>query len=114
LKVDDKIVGYRYGFLYKQRFYDWNTSFDPAYFQYSPGKILVGEAIRSSIENRIEEFDFLRGDEEYKLKWTELSRAIYELFYFANSALGSILASYYGTLRPRIKSSKVFEFLVKS
>ena len=34
----------------------------------------MGHAIRKCIESGIGEFDYLRGEEEYKKRWTSLSR----------------------------------------
>jgi len=114
LKLNNKIIGYRYGLLYKQKFYDWVTSFDPDFFEYSPGKLLIGEAIKFSMENNIKEFDFLRGDEKYKLKWTKITRSNYELFFLKNNILGSILSFCHSDLMPKLKSSIFVKYFMKT
>ena len=111
LKVDGRIIGYRYGFIYGQKYYDWVTSFDPEFFEYSPGKILVGEVIKFTMNENISEFDFLRGDEQYKLKWADLSRANYELAYFRDDILGLALDFYFGRMRPLLKSFGMTNYL---
>src|ERR1700681_2557341 len=44
----------------------YQVGYDPAYAKYSPGKALLGVAIRDAIEHGYAVFDFLRGDEPYK------------------------------------------------
>ncbi|HYW54501.1 MAG TPA: GNAT family N-acetyltransferase [Dongiaceae bacterium] len=43
--------------------------FDEAYDKLSPGKGIVGRAIRAAIESGYEHFDFLRGDEPFKARY---------------------------------------------
>ena len=48
---------------------------DPAFARYSPGTVLTAHAIRDAIATGATEFDFLRGDEEYKFAWKPQVRA---------------------------------------
>lgn len=43
--------------------------FDERYDKYSPGKGIVGRAIRAAIEGGYRRFDFLRGDEPFKARY---------------------------------------------
>lgn len=43
--------------------------FDEEYAKLSPGKGIVGRAIRAAIEAGYKRFDFMRGDEEYKARY---------------------------------------------
>ena len=43
--------------------------FDEAYDKLSPGKGIIGRAIRTAIESGYKRFDFMRGDEEYKARY---------------------------------------------
>jgi CelD/BcsL family acetyltransferase involved in cellulose biosynthesis len=49
--------------------YYYLSGFDPAHARYSPGAALVAFAIRSAIEERATQFDFLRKREEFKYQW---------------------------------------------
>jgi CelD/BcsL family acetyltransferase involved in cellulose biosynthesis len=46
----------------------WNTTFDPAMKQWSPGIVMFGMLIRRSIEQGHEVFDLLRGQYDYKYR----------------------------------------------
>ena len=56
--------------------YFYQTAFDPdpALEPYSPGYTLLAHCLEDSIERGAREFDFLRGREEYKVRWTSEAR----------------------------------------
>ena len=74
LSVDDVIIAVLYCFKYKDRVLFYQAGYDPEWQSYSPGRLLIAYAIKSSIAEHAKEFDFLRGDEEYKSTWTSKSR----------------------------------------
>ncbi len=45
--------------------------FDEEYDKLSPGKGIIGRAIRTAIESGYKHFDFMRGDEEYKARYAD-------------------------------------------
>jgi CelD/BcsL family acetyltransferase involved in cellulose biosynthesis len=47
----------------------YQLAYDDAYAKFSPGKAVLGFAIRDAIEGGYRVFDFLRGDEEYKASY---------------------------------------------
>lgn len=66
LRVEDKLVSAVMGFVYGDRFYLYNSGFDPAYSSLSVGLLLKAYCIDYAIQHRLLCFDFLRGDEPYK------------------------------------------------
>jgi CelD/BcsL family acetyltransferase involved in cellulose biosynthesis len=46
----------------------YNSGYDPAQRQWSPGAVMFGLALKDAIENRAQVFDLLRGREDYKYK----------------------------------------------
>ncbi|MBL8047575.1 MAG: GNAT family N-acetyltransferase [Chthonomonas sp.] len=69
LWMNDQPAGVLYGMRVPGRTYFYQSGFDPAYNQLSPGTVLVASAIRAAIERGDAEFDFLRGAEAYKRRW---------------------------------------------
>jgi CelD/BcsL family acetyltransferase involved in cellulose biosynthesis len=68
LNVSGKpIFGY-VNFDYGNRIWVYNSGFDSAHFDLSPGWVLMGNIIQWSIEEGREAVDFLRGDESYKYR----------------------------------------------
>lgn len=79
LTADGKPLSAVYGFRYDGRFYYTNTAFDPEYSEYSPGNLHIMYLIEDMFGNGLREFDFLRGDETYKLMWTKVARSNFEV-----------------------------------
>lgn len=67
-----------YGFKYQHRFYGYISGFDPAYYRYDVGNLLMAQMINQSIQEGFVEFDFGRGSEEYKRRWNTMSRWNYQ------------------------------------
>lgn len=70
LVADDEPIATQYCFQFNQRMYYALGGFDPDYSRYGVGNLLLMKVIEKCIERKIEEFDFLKGDEQFKFKWT--------------------------------------------
>lgn len=53
-----------------KKLWDYQTAYDRAFAKLSPGTLLVCAAIAYGYEHGCNEFDFLRGMDEYKQRWT--------------------------------------------
>ena len=60
-----------YGFTYNKKFFYYQAGMDPQYEKLSVGMVLMGYCIKDCIEKGLVEFDFLRGREAYKYRWTD-------------------------------------------
>ncbi len=74
LRVDGETVAALYCFHYGLKYYYYLGGFEPRLAKFSIGTILTAHAIRNAIYEGCEEFDFLRGDEPYKYRWSPLER----------------------------------------
>lgn len=74
LLVDGDLASAVYGFECDQKFYYTIPAFNPGYSKYSPGNLHIMRLVEYSIGKGLKEFDFLRGDEAYKLRWHTVSR----------------------------------------
>lgn len=85
LKINKEIVSASLGFLTNNRFYYYiPTLFTDKYNKYSPGKILISELIKWSIENKVKIFDFGFGEENYKKYWSNRSENLFRYMYNKN------------------------------
>jgi CelD/BcsL family acetyltransferase involved in cellulose biosynthesis len=50
------------------------TAFDECYAQCSPGRVVISAMIRDAIDMKMRVFDFLRGEEPYKMQFGGVSR----------------------------------------
>jgi CelD/BcsL family acetyltransferase involved in cellulose biosynthesis len=58
-----------YGWRHADRFVFYQAGHEPSWRPRSVGTVLLGEIFERVFKNRLAEFDFLRGDESYKLRW---------------------------------------------
>lgn len=63
-------------FNYNNRLWLYNSAWDSTFRSYSPGWLLLANLLLWANENGIEEFDFMRGDEDYKYKFGGIDRFI--------------------------------------
>lgn len=92
LKLDSKFIAGIYLFDYKQKYYYYQSGFDPAWSKLSPGTLLFHYCIKNAHKKNIVEFDFLRGNEKYKNNWTKNKRFIAKLNIYNNTAKGLFLS----------------------
>jgi hypothetical protein len=90
LKKDGKAVAAGYGFAYGGRFSYYQSGFDLTWEKQSVGSIMLLELISNSCREELNEFDFLRGDEAYKKRWTRECRALMTITLYNNTILGLI------------------------
>jgi CelD/BcsL family acetyltransferase involved in cellulose biosynthesis len=74
LTFNDEPVACIYGYEYRQKFYAYLCGFDPDYALFRPGYLVFKKTIEQSVHKNFSQFDFLRGDEEYKSRWKALVR----------------------------------------
>jgi CelD/BcsL family acetyltransferase involved in cellulose biosynthesis len=67
--ADGALLSALYCFRVGSRTLYYLGGFSPNYAKYSLGTVLTAMAIRHAIEEGCTEFDFLRGNEEYKYRW---------------------------------------------
>lgn len=67
--VDGELVGALYGFADPARLHYYQSGWDPSFEKASLGSVLIGDAIALAVERGATTFDFLRGDEPYKLRF---------------------------------------------
>lgn len=66
LEVGDRAIATTFSFKTTNRFYLYNSAYEPDAARLSPGLVLVSELVKSSIQQGFRYFDFLRGPERYK------------------------------------------------
>ena len=74
LKLDGLTQASLYCFAYGDRLCYYQGGFEPTLARLSLGTVLTARAIQTAIAEERQIFDFLRGDEPYKAKWTGAAR----------------------------------------
>ena len=70
-----KAAGYL-NFDYNNRIWVYNSGIDYKYLELSPGWVLLGYLLEWANEHQRAEFDFMRGEEDYKYKFGGLERFV--------------------------------------
>ena len=73
-----KAAGYL-SFTYDNRIWCYNSGWEWEFREYSPGWVLLAYLLEWANDNDIREFDFMRGDEDYKYKFGAIDRHVYRV-----------------------------------
>jgi CelD/BcsL family acetyltransferase involved in cellulose biosynthesis len=74
LRSGDALLAFMLAYHWQGVVYTWNTQYDPAYVEYSLGRIVLVSLAEQSFREGCHELDFMRGEESYKFQWTTLCR----------------------------------------
>jgi len=74
IKIDSEIAATLYCFEFANEMMYFQAGFDPKWEKISVGLVLMGKCIEYSYQQKLEIFDFMRGAEDYKFKWTDTFR----------------------------------------
>jgi CelD/BcsL family acetyltransferase involved in cellulose biosynthesis len=76
LEVDGRKACAYLNFDYDNKVWVYNSGLDRQFMEYSPGWVLLGHLLQWANENKRAEFDFMRGDEEYKYRFGAIDRHV--------------------------------------
>lgn len=74
--VKRQTVATLYCFEFGGGLFYFQSGMDPAWEKLSVGTALVGHAVKHAFDSELNLFDFMRGSEEYKFRWTNSVREI--------------------------------------
>lgn len=90
LRLDGRAIAFHLNLVAAGVHYHVKGGFDPAYRQYSPGKVLHRLLLERACVDRVRCYDFLGSDESYKLQWASGARELVQLQAFRNNPAGRI------------------------
>ena len=80
------------GFVFKGCYYYYLPSFNPKFFSYSVGRLLMENSIKEAFELKLKKYDFLNGDEEYKYKYSDNQINIYQFSNYQSKFYGKLIS----------------------
>ncbi len=105
LKINNRLIAGIYLLIYDNKYYYYQSGYDPAWRLLSPGTLLFDYSIKTAYENGCKEFDFLRGAEKYKYDWTKTVHEQVNLRIYRNTRKGMALLALH---RMKKKAKKTF------
>ncbi|WP_318616813.1 GNAT family N-acetyltransferase [Sporosarcina sp. YIM B06819] len=70
LYLEDRLIAFTYGFKCRGRYMGYVLGHDDSFDYFSPGRILVKEKIKKSVNSPIKKLDMSIGYEPYKFEWS--------------------------------------------
>ena len=106
LFIKDKIAAVQMGFIYRDNYYYYLPAFDEAFRQYGVGRILLKNLIGTSFERGLKIFDFMLGEEKYKLEWNPHFMPLYFCHIAPRTLSGMVAFFLFDKLFPWIRKQQ--------
>jgi CelD/BcsL family acetyltransferase involved in cellulose biosynthesis len=88
LRLDARALAFAYLIVTSGVMHVVKVGFDPEYRRFAPGSLLTREAIKRAFEQGLSRYDFLGGEDRYKLDWTNEVRERTRLQAFGSTPAG--------------------------
>jgi CelD/BcsL family acetyltransferase involved in cellulose biosynthesis len=88
LTFDGTPVAFDYGFTYLGKYYCFQTGFQSDLKKYSPGDVVLQLVFDDLMKQHVTEFDFLRGDEAYKMHFAREERRTRTTYVYRRTGWG--------------------------
>ena len=83
LFINQRLIAYEIGFTLGKTYGMHNIAYDEDYKKYSPGRLLMSYNLNWTVEMGFECFDFLQGNQDYKLRFATENESVKEISIFA-------------------------------
>jgi CelD/BcsL family acetyltransferase involved in cellulose biosynthesis len=77
LEADHNRLASLLNFRYRDTVYAYNSGYDPEFGRWSPGWVLISHSIQDAIQGGVKVYDFMRGNESYKYRFSARDKEIY-------------------------------------
>jgi CelD/BcsL family acetyltransferase involved in cellulose biosynthesis len=82
------------GLAHRESFYLWITTYDAAYHEFSPGRLLLALIIERCIGRRMKLLHLMTGDQQYKREWRPAPQSMRTVRWHAPTVKGRVLGWY--------------------
>ena len=79
LEIDGEKAAAYLNFDYANQLWIYNSGLNPKFAHFSPGWVLLGYLIQWAIDHGRQLFDFMRGEEDYKIRFGSINRYVMRL-----------------------------------
>ena len=106
LVLDGDVVAAVYGCAVGDKFYFYQSGFDPAFGRHSVGLLILAHSIRDALEEGLAEYDLLHGNEAYKYQWAVHERPLVRHHLYPPRLHGAVAHRLFG-LKQQLKTCRV-------
>jgi len=111
LNLDSRPIAYIYNYLYGKRSYNYSIAYDKKYSSLSPGTLLMLWALADSSSKDIAEFDFARGEGNWKSRFAREFRIHNRVRVFKNNIYSGFLHRLQSGVMPYMRRIKFLHSL---
>jgi CelD/BcsL family acetyltransferase involved in cellulose biosynthesis len=108
LTVNDNPIAVQLCLEYKDKMHYGLGGFDPVYSSYSIGNLIIYKMIEKCIDKGITEYDFMKGEEEYKFKWSQQFRKNLGVTFVNTNRVTSKMLGFGISVAKRMKMEQIF------
>lgn len=90
LEQGNHTLAYQLGFRCGDKLWDYNKAYDQSYSRFAPGTLLLAGILDYGFERGFREYDFLRGEEPYKLVWSTAHHQRFGLLIWNRRAISQV------------------------
>jgi len=102
LKLGEKRIAFHFAHVFGKRYYLPKCGFDEAFYECSPGQLLMADVLKYCIEQKLEAFEFLGFSMPWKRDWTPLVHPHATLWAFRPTGRGRAAHVMRTEVRPRV------------
>jgi len=107
--LEEKPVAYLINFDYGGKIWFYNAAYDLEGSQYGIGAILMNHAVQDAFNRGKNEYDFMRGVEEYKARWSSIKRESYQVVFYKKSFRSTLGFIFLYRFRWFLSKYKIFQ-----
>jgi hypothetical protein len=102
MEIGDRTIAWRLGFRCGRKLWGYLTAYDHSFSRLSPGTMLVPAMIDYGFAHGYNEYDFMRGEEAYKMRWTTGYHQTFRLLIWNKRLAARARAFIYLDLKPKV------------
>ena len=103
LELNGEVLASHFGLSRSGRYFSPKIAYNEKFRKYAPGHLIVSEILKDCAARGISEYDIIGVDDDWKMKWTSVTRAMSMYFVFRRGLAGSLAHALRFRARPAIK-----------
>ena len=103
MELGERLLAWRFGFRCGKKLWGYLTAYDHSFSHLSPGTMLIPAVVDYGLSRGCDEYDFLRGEEPYKARWSTGVHQSYWLRIWSRNWISRAHALVYLDLKPTVQ-----------